>query len=285
MCNVEKKALDVLYKQYYEAKEYVKNSPLHLEWCEEKIYHSKQVIGAMLYLIKHEKIFQNCDKEFLHYAKCATILHDIGRFEETKKKWDNSNCGVSENIDHSVLGYQFLKSIPEYNNPRIYLAVKHHGHMIEELYEDEEFSSIKDKKLKQEIIEIIFLVRDADKIANYYLMSCEPEKKFPYIFSNNDTTEQADEKILPEIIEEFTEFRITNSSCRVNRKTSLLNCLSWVYDINYISAIDFIIKNHSLSKMLDIFYNATHDDDLQEIVEKALADYIEMRYTERMRNL
>lgn len=282
-------AVKFLYDHYENAKKYVADSEYYNEYVEEKIHHSLQVIGAMKYIMKHEDTFKNRNEEFLNYAQIATILHDVGRFKEIKNLYDLEKQGNSKDSlwtskqDHGIYGYEILKSTPEYNNPRIYIPVKHHGHMIEELYEDEEFSSIKDEKLKKDIMEIIFLVRDADKAANYYLMTSGYDKRFPHVFQNPYSTKEDSTPIPTKSIEQFTQFEVVSREYTINFATRYLNVLSWVFDMNYIPTYDLIIKNNSLPKMADIFYSIAKDEEIQSVVEKTIADFLKMRYDEKIR--
>ena len=284
-------AVKFLYQHYENSKKYVADSEYYNEYNEEKIYHSMQVIGAMKYIMKHEKTFQNRDETFLNCAKIATILHDVGRFEEIKRLYDaekNRNKKDSlwnSNLNHGYIGYEILKNSAEYNDPRIYIPVKHHGNMIEELYADEEFATIRDEKLKKDIIEIIFLVRDADKTANFYLMTNGRHNKFPHVFKNDFSEKDNARPISPEALEEFTGFQVVGRENAYNYATRYLNVLSWIFDINYLPSFDLIIKNGSLSKMADIVFDNACDEAAQEVIENAVADYLKMRYDEKIREL
>lgn len=284
-------AIRFLYQHYENANKYVKDSEFYTEYTKEKIYHSMQVVGAMKYIMKHEKTFQNRDEGFLNCALAATILHDVGRFEEIKRLFDEErNKGAQDSLwtsgfDHGYLGYEILKNSAEYNDPRIYIPVKHHGNMIEELYQDEEFSSIKDEKLKKEIAEIIFLARDADKTANIYLMTCNADTKFPLVFKNTFSAEDNARPISPEALEEFTGFMVVGREKACNYAARYLNVLSWIFDINYLPSFDLVIKNGSLMKIADVVYENNTDKSAQPIIEATVADYLKMRYDEKMREL
>ena len=284
-------AIKFLYQHYNDAKKYVEDSEFYTEYNEEKIHHSMQVVGAMKYIMKHEKTFQNRDEYFLQCAMIATILHDVGRFEEIKRLYDaqkseNKQDGLwVSRLDHGAMGYEILKNSAGYNDPRIYIPVKHHGNMIEELYADEEFYAIKDEKLKKDIVEIIFLTRDADKTANFYLMTYGGNKKFPNIFKNNYSDEENARPISQEALDDFTGFNVVKRENAYNYVTRYLNILSWIFDINYLPSFDLIIKNGSLSKMADIVFENNKDEALQEVIENAVADYLNMRYEEKIREL
>lgn len=281
-------AVNLLKKHYAETKEYVKDSVLYSDYADEKIYHSMQVVGAMKYIMKHEDTFKNRDEEFLRMAKLATTLHDIGRFEEIKRLYDLEKGNISSDdlwttkLNHGMMGYEILKNT-KYNDLRILIPIKHHGDMIEDLYADEQFSSIKDKKLQREIVEIIFLVRDADKTANYYLMSGQGKKKFSQVFAESDKEE--DFGVSTDSLEDFTAFQIVSKERTRNRADRWLNLLSWVFDMNYVPSFNLIVKNNSLNKMIDGFNRYEKDNQIRSLVENTIADYLKIRYDEKIRTM
>lgn len=80
-------------------------------------------------------------------ARTAVLFHDVGRFQETVDKLKYPNVYS----DHALLGYDFLRQYPEYNDLRILLPVKYHSCMIEELYKDHEYQNVEDPQIKYEI--------------------------------------------------------------------------------------------------------------------------------------
>ena len=269
-------AIKFLYTYYEDAKKYVADSAFYTEYTEEKIHHSMQVVGAMKYIMKHEPTFSGCDENFLNCAKIATILHDVGRFEELKRLYDakNGKSLWNSELDHGYLGYEILKNSSEYNDPRIYLPVKHHGHMIERLYEDEEFVQIEDEALKKQIEQIIFLVRDADKTANYYLLIDKARDKFYNIFKDTYSKEENALPIMPDVLADFADFQVISNKKKYNYATRYLNILSWLFDINYLPSIELVIKNGALDKLIDFFCKIEKDAAVQNIVRTTINRYL-----------
>ena len=132
-----KKEENILNDYYKKCLKKVEKNEFLVMYAQEKLKHSYQVVGAGNYIMRHEDIFaKNKDKDFLRSAKLAYLFHDIGRFEEIEKHFANPN----QKHDHSILSYEILKTLPEYAKPEILLPIKHHGHMIEDLYKDEDRS-------------------------------------------------------------------------------------------------------------------------------------------------
>ena len=129
------KAKNLLHNEYLRNFEIVKDSFYHKSFANEKIRHSLQVAGVGNGILRNEPYFKNKSPEFIEIAKTAILLHDIFRFSEITIKYK-----TGEKVDHGVMGADFLRNIPEFNTPLIILPVKHHGHMIEALYEDDEYN-------------------------------------------------------------------------------------------------------------------------------------------------
>ena len=224
------KAKELLYEEYHKNFEIVKESPYHRRYVDEKIRHSLQVSGAGNGILKHEGYFQNRSEEFIDIAKTAILLHDIFRFNEVRILYETGN-----RIDHGAMGAEFLKQFPEFNNVLITLPIKHHGHMIEALYEDEEYQSITDDKLKQDVLHIAFAVRDADKIANWQIVTNEFDfvKKVWLPFPEDDSEKQG--ILPPESWVYFSKQEVIPHGV-VKTQTNageLLSTLCWLFDMNY----------------------------------------------------
>ena len=131
----------LLKKTYLPAQEKLSTSRNWQMFAEEKYIHSLQVLGAGNYILQHEDFFLNKSPEFIDLAKTVLILHDIARFEEIVLRSQNIY-----NYDHGVEGAKMLERIPIFNNILITLPIKHHGHMIEDFYNDDAFKYFKNDK-------------------------------------------------------------------------------------------------------------------------------------------
>ncbi len=227
---------------------------------EEKIVHSYQVLGAGNMILKNEEVYQNCSEEEIDKLKATVLLHDLGRFEE----------GVRKGIDHGVHGADLLRGVEEFSKPYILLAVKHHGHLIEDLYGDEEYKVLS-KEEKKKVKDYIFLVRDADKLANFYLLS----KKF----------EEMEElfihlsyfKVTPDVSEiirgDFLGCRSINKKNVTTVAEQALMVLACVFDLNYGASFRFLDKTGALDKFFRSCEKYWRKDDAK-VFRTVLFDYV-----------
>lgn len=224
-------AKKLLLENYQNSLDKVKSDDRFVEYANEKYVHSQQVLGAGNYILRHEPFFQKQSAEFIELARTVLILHDISRFDEIVAKFN----GIS-NFDHGVEGAEKLKRMPDFSDVRITLPIKHHGHMIEDFYADKEFKNITDTKLKEEITRLIFLVRDADKIANFQQLCTLRFAKWRYLFFSGDDMRRP---LGSEVRNDFMNHKIISRKYVKTRAEQQLNYLSWFYDINYLSAFEF----------------------------------------------
>ena len=237
-----KKIINTEYQEKYA----LAHTDYQTKFMDEKIKHSYQVLGAGNYLLKHEPTFQNISREQLTYYQGIVLLHDVRRFYEILEK-EKGNF-----IDHGVSGADFLSQTTLFNKNDALLAIKHHGHLIEELYEDCDFKNLPASE-QEHIKKISFLVRDADKIANLYLLSNNFEKMRGIFFVEQNYPTPHKKSISPQVLTDFTTHRSIKKADIKSIADHALLIIAWLYDINYISSFVFLEKLHILKKLFNFF--------------------------------
>ena len=248
-------------------KEYEENLSLATgvgrELIEEKIKHTYQVLGAGNLILKNEPIYKDLSLYEIDLLKATVLLHDLGRFHE----------GVDAKIDHGVFGAQLLENIDVFKECKVRLSVKHHGHLIEELYNDEEYLNLS-KQEQEEVVKYIFLVRDADKIANYNLVANEFSRMVELFFH---PSRYKGGKIVSEGLHECFM-----KHCSINRKDvtdvcdHVLMFLACIFDLNYKSSFVFLDKLKIMDRLLDmcaVFW----EKEYANIYKKEISDYMKSK--------
>lgn len=265
----------ILRQEYRRCLEYVKDSHFHTLYTNEKIEHSFQVIGAGNYIMKHEKYYQGRDETFLRLAKLAYLFHDIGRFREICELFDLGIEHLSATkLDHGAFGAEFLSRLPQYDTPFLLLPVKYHNKLIEDYYNSAEYHNL--EKEKKDITEILKLVRDADKIANFHLITTRTEELKELFCPEN--ARNLPQNIQPEILEDFMNEKAIDLRKIKTVCDRILNLLSWTYDLNYLPSFVFCSKLNCFDKMLNILKTCNPDNKTQEKVEKKLKSFITKQY-------
>lgn len=265
-----KQAYQLLASEYQKCCQIVQGNKYLTLYANEKYRHSLQVMGAGNYLLQHINKVQNISAEKFEMIKAAVLLHDIGRFTEIALKLKMQKC------DHGVEGAEFLQSLPQFNDIRIWLPIRHHGHLINELYADEQFQQIENKVLQQEIEHTCFIIRDADKIANMNMLTHE-EDILPLFLGIKKFNPQIDGILSPEVLQEAFEDRtITRSYLKTAADYSVWY-ISWFKDINYQISIDFCKKLDILPNLLKLLDKYCIDEKFKHDFNTHIWQYVEKR--------
>ena len=252
----------LLQEEYTNCLNEVKSSAFHSLMAEEKIKHSFQVIGAGNYIMKHEAYYQHLPQE-------------IGRFREISELYrQNHGHFIGSKLDHGLFGAQYLEQTPSYNSPFIVIPVKYHNKLIEDYYNSDDYQQL--GKNRDSITEVLKLVRDADKIANFHLITTQTQH-LKKLFCP-EAIEGKALAIQPAILSDFMAEKTIDLKKVQTACDRILNLLSWVYDLNYLSSFEFCIKLNCFDKMLNILQEYNPDAKVQKEVENKLKSYINKQY-------
>ena len=257
-------ALDLLKNQYEQTKEEVAGQEFYEMYCNEKWRHSMQVFGAGNYLVRRIKWLKNKPAEYVEMVKTAILLHDVCRFKEI------SYLAQGKKIDHGVEGAKFLHQTELFNDIRICLPIKHHGHLIEMLYADEQYQNLP-KDLQKEVELICFIIRDADKIANLHMLAYESDMRS--LFFGEGTGDEKKDYSISDFAKEdaFSGLTVRRTpECTIADR--MLGYLSWFNDINYRHSVDFCLKLRIIEILKNLFAQICND---KEFVQKYFAYFDE----------
>lgn len=240
-----------------------------LAYADEKWRHSLQVAGAGNLILRHEKVFARREPAFLETAKIAILLHDVYRFREVRLLHE-----TGQKIDHGLCGAELLSGMPEFDDLQIVLPVKHHGHMIEDLYADPVYQSLPESDFKTDLKHIAFAVRDADKIANWQILTNEFEAMrpvwLPFPEDLSDKQGSFDERMWPE----FCACKVIKGRYRATNAEVLLSTLCWIFDVNYKSSVQFCKDLKLFEKFYDLLIRTHVADNYVAQIRVIVRDYV-----------
>lgn len=131
-----------------------------LKYNSHKVRHSMWVLELWRNLIVKLREKSSIKNDTTKRAEIIFILHDIGRFYQNNK----NNIVSDENFDHWNYWFEIWEK-HNYDN-QILLWIKYHNKInINWLFEDNIFNQMNDLE-KNEILFLIKLIRDADKLQN-----------------------------------------------------------------------------------------------------------------------
>lgn len=242
----------LLKNQFDKCLNIVSDNARYTAFAKEKWRHSMQVAGAGNYLVRHIAWLENKPAAFIELVKTAVLLHDVCRFAEIVHLYHGD-----KGYDHGAAGGELLKNMLPYTDIRIWLPIKHHGHMIADLYNDPVYKSITDVTLREEVEKICFIVRDADKIANLHMLSNEDDIRFLFLGDKKEN----DDYVPDDAKKEALSGTIVGREYRVNRAASVVTYLSWFADTNYRASIDFCEKLNVTEKLYALFDSYCKDKE------------------------
>lgn len=213
-------------------------------------------------------------EEFVDLAKTAVLLHDIARFDEIRERF----LGAKGPFDHSVAGGEKLRKIPLYGDVRITLPIKHHGHLIGDFYKDEEYCAIADPVLKEEVEKILFLIRDADKIANFNLMMYDQKMLVPLFVPYPEEVSDKRRRISARRAGRLLAAQPVDRRKIRTRADEMLGYVSWIYDLNYGSSAAFCLRLNLVDMMFDVLQRFHDDSGLNGKMRRETGDFVRERF-------
>ena len=259
MDNALEYAERLLRLQYEQCLEIVHVDDFYKGYALEKWTHSWQVSGAGNYIIKRIGWLQQQSETYINMVRIAVLLHDCGRFTEIAQRFLKKNP-----CDHGVACAELLRNTPMFDDVRIWLPIKHH----------EEYQNLKDENLKREIELICFVVRDADKIANLYLLKTNPAI-LPLFFGKTDYVPEVDGLISDSIkaasVQETTLPR--SYDCTIAER--MAGFVSWLLDINYQSSIEYCQKLNVIETLFSMLDKYCIDEEFKQKYISFVKNYLQ----------
>ena len=266
------KAKKLLMAEYHQNFEAVRGSLYHETYMNEKIRHSFQVSGAGNGILAHEPYFANKCDSFIDVARTAVLLHDIYRFREVRLLFE-----TGQKIKHDMMGAEFLKETSDFNDMLIWLPIKYHGQMIERFYEDSTYLS-QNEKMQEDLKHIAFAVRDADKIANWYLLAHEWEAVKSVWINHPDDFSPEQATINDTLWDCFARAEVAPNKLRRTNAETLISVLCWLFDMNYTYSVWFC-KYHALfGGLCDILRKMGVDEEKIAQVYHVMKNYVSNKF-------
>ncbi len=210
-----------------------------------KIAHTLRVVREIRFLAKHS----NHDSITPDIAKCAALLHDIGRFQQY------ASFGTYDDrasINHAALGvvtidnFKLLALHPENQQKLIRKAIMlHNREMVPENLDSAERI-------------LVYMLRDADKLDIWK------------VTINQDMNKPIDSMVSPENLARLREFqKIPYAEARTMADMRLFR-ISWVFDVHFPQTIQAILSRGYIRQMFSKLPQTKQFAEQQEAIENLL---------------
>lgn len=226
------------FKKYYQnVAQKIPKDNFYQGFISHKVIHSAEVLRLGRHILQQTPTLNHKPAEFKLAAERTLLFHDVGRFEEGLLRFQAENnqehiAASSLKFNHCDLGYSSLLADSIYNDPKILAAVKFHGRMMEDVYKDPEWQQFMELPEKEDIKQILFLTRDADKLAN--LLSIKKEQRLYHdIFYKQLPMELRTAPLSQKVVKQFIDGETILFPTIKSFADRILMNISWIYDINY----------------------------------------------------
>lgn len=265
-----------LKQVFLEAKRNVPQNDFYYGSMLHKFKHSVEVFYIGKKIMETTPELEEVGEEFRDYACKALLFHDVGRFEEAVKNYEKEKKNVflkaaSNTFDHGRIGYELLKNNSVYGDLRVLCAVLNHGKMMDDIlcsgmWQNEVVTSPHFDEIKKNL----YLVRDADKLANLRVIVQEDHLKKD-LFYKQLTKDAMRAPVSDVVMQQFFEQKVILFPTVYSFADRILQVLSWIYDLNYVKSIEIFNKekygDYLLSQLVEYHSNT---DDMKKIRQAVL---------------
>ncbi len=198
-------------------------------------------------------------------AEILGLLHDIGRFSQFAEYGTFTD---SNSINHADRGYDvvsqsnILSSLSPIYRQSIFDGILFHNRR--EI----------PRNVRPESLPLVKLVRDADKVDIFRVVSESMEDRKLIEYINNAMNLQSNGSINHRALDEIRRKKIVSNENLKSEADFHLMRLSWVFDINYSATFKHIYDKKILEQ---IIHELPHDDEIQAVsnfILKYLRDHV-----------
>ena len=237
----------ILKKHYNKQKEIAIKSGIKEDilWIEQKYIHSLEVFKMSEYLIENDEILKNLPLKIKLYGKLGALLHDIGRFYEIGKIERSST-------QHGVIGANILEQEENENNIFLIYSFKYHDDFLSKEKTLQDLNKLNlNEKDKENIILLLNLIKDSDKLSNFEL------------FKNIDKVYFLSKELLPfftdSCLNNFKNRQLINNKEKQSIFDQMLGYIVWCYDLNFYTSKLFIKNNNYLFDFISMMKKIAND--------------------------
>lgn len=221
-------------------KKYLENYDTADDKVKLKITHTYGVVKAAEYLAEELKL----DDENKALAKLIALLHDIGRFEQTKMSKDVYDIADKQFFDHAEYG---VKILFENNLIREFVQEEKYDNIILKSILNHNKLEI-EKGLNEEELLHSKIIRDADKIDNFRVKLTE---SFKVLLGTDDTNVIFNDIISDKIYNDFMSKKLIN----INENKTYLDrwsgYIAFIFDMNFDASLKYLKENDLVNKCFD----------------------------------
>lgn len=221
-------------------KKYLENYDMKDDKVKLKVTHTYGVVKAATYLAKE----LNLNKEDTALAKLIALLHDIGRFEQTKFSKDVYDIADKMFFDHAEYG---VKILFEDNLIRQFVEDEKYDNIIYKAILNHNKLEIEPNLNEKELLHAK-IIRDADKIDNFRVKLTE---SFEVLLGTSDTDVIFNDTITDKIYNDFMSQKLININENKTYLDRWTGYIAFIFDMNFDASLKYLKKEDLVNKCFD----------------------------------
>ncbi len=221
-------------------KEYLKDYNVNDEKVALKIRHTYGVVKASEYLAGAIGL----DEDDTNLSRLIALLHDIGRFEQSKASSDVYDNADKNFLDHGEYG---VKILFEDGLIRNFVEDDSYDNIIKVSILNHNRLAIEDGLSERELLHAK-LIRDNDKLDNFRV---KLEESFKVLLGTDDMEKVSNELISENIYQDFLSKRLIVYG---DVKTDLdrwISYIAYIFDFNFSESLEYLRDNDLINKNFD----------------------------------
>ena len=221
-------------------KEYLKDYNVNDEKVALKIRHTYGVVKASEYLAGAIGL----DEDDTNLSRLIALLHDIGRFEQSKASSDVYDNADKNFFDHGEYG---VKILFEDELIRNFVEDNSYDNIIKVSILNHNRLAIEDGLSERELLHAK-LIRDNDKLDNFRV---KLEESFKVLLGTDDMEKVSNELISENIYQDFLSKRLIVYG---DVKTDLdrwISYIAYIFDFNFSESLEYLRDNDLINKNFD----------------------------------
>ncbi len=233
-----KQAKEILIKYYKEQlQKLIDNnfSSANVNFLKVKFRHSFECYYIGREILKKDKELKNKSDIFKERAELGFLLHDIGRFFELTNELNSQS--------HGIYGANLLENKENFDDKLVLIAIRHHDEADIFLDDDADFLKLSEDD-KKESIEILRVLKDADKISNLYL------------FKNKNTIYTRKDKrygFSEEYFEGIKNKHLIDKKYKNTIFDSIAYYIIWFHELFYEGSKEFAIEHKLIEHLVNMY--------------------------------
>lgn len=234
-------------------KEYLRQYDTESEKVALKVTHTYGVVKASEYLAKQ----LNLSDEDANLSRLIALLHDIGRFEQSKANNDVYDNADSTLFDHAIYG---CKVLFEDNMIRKFIDDDKYDQIIYKAILNHNRIAIEDGLSEKELLHSK-LIRDNDKTDNFRVKLTE---SFKVLLGTDDVEYINNEKISDNIYNTFMNkslIKYGDAQTPLDRWSAYI---AFIFDYNFDESLRYLKENDLINKCFDRI-NYKNTDTIEKI--------------------